>query len=271
MRALVTGGTGFIGSWIVDALRPLMEVEIYTRHTKPLLDYKGITHLVHAAYTSNMAQTPESSLRELDSLDLLTEQLFWQHWPLEKVLVISSAAVYDKPGPYQEDLVPITCRSTYSTGKRVSELRAFLHGTQGGATVTSARLGAFLGPRLPLNRGFAAADFIEAAKAGRKIQIKGDGSPIRTYQYPSDMAAWCLKILLEGQHGQAYNVGGDEPVTLLELAVRINQIAGGPGVEILGAPVKKVDQYTPNVRKAKELLGLTNMPLNEAIGRTLHA
>ena len=283
MNVLVTGGSGFVGSWIVDALLERgAKVSIFSRNPKEREGVKtytslepidGITHIIHAAYTANREMGPITSLQELETMDGGTESLLYHavRWPVEKMLVISSGAVYDPPnrGIFQESSVPIAPRSVYGVGKRVAELRAYLHSSLQGFTVTSARLGAFLGPRLPMNRGFAAADFLEDARAGRKIRVLGDGTPIRTYQYPTDMAEWCLKILLAGKHGEAYNVGGNVHISLGALAEMINRIAGGPGIEILGRPTGILDVYAPEVKKAKYELGLSNMSLEEAINRSL--
>ena len=241
----------------------------------------GVTHVIHAASDVNRPMTPEEGLMALRTLDQGTEGLLQvaRAWPVERFLYLSSAAVYDRLPPghsFMEDgpgCPPIPGPgSVYAIGKRMAELRTSLHAASAGYTAVIARLGAFIGPLLPSEGVFAAGNFMGDALAGRQIRILGDGTALRSYQYAADLAVWLWTLLLCGEPGEAYNVGGDVPVRLRELAEGINRVAGGPGLDVLGQPdpARPVDAYLPPVQKAMDHFGLENrVGLEEAIRRTL--
>lgn len=241
----------------------------------------GVTHVIHAASDVNRPMTPEEALAALRTLDQGTEGLLQaaRMWPLQRFLYLSSAAVYDRLPPghsFMEDGpgCPPTpgAGSVYATGKRMAELRTSLHASCSGYAAVIARLGAFIGPLLPSDGVFAAGNFMGDALAGRRIRILGDGTAVRSYQYAADLAVWLWTLLLCGEPGEAYNVGGEIPVRLGELAEVINRVVGGPGVDVLGAPdpARPVDAYLPPVNKAMDRFGLVNqVGLEAAIQRTL--
>jgi len=310
-RVLILGATGFVGGWLLESLLALdqavglqLKVAILTRsaaafsaraphlatdsrltmHEGDLTEIAalpglaGFTHVVHAASDVNRRMTSAEALACLRTLDQGTEALLQaaSGWPVHRLLYVSSAAVYDRTHGAQSDAAgqPPTpgIESTYATGKRLAELRTVLHASASGYEAVIARLGAFVGPLLPLNAGFAAGNFVGDALAGRAIRILGDGTPQRSYQYAADMAVWLWTLLLSGKAGEAYNVGGATPISLRDLAECIQQVAGGPRAEVLGTPdpTRTVDAYIPPVDKAMRELGLANqVDLGEAIRRTL--
>ena len=106
--------------------------------------------------------------------------------------------------------------------------------------------------------GGAIRAFIEAALAGRDLEIHGDGSQIRAWCYVDDMVEGMLLAL---EHpaavGESFNIGNARSaVTIYDLATRIKRLAGGPG-EIRFVPLDytDVELRIPNVDKARTLLG----------------
>lgn len=310
---LVTGGTGFVGTWLVESFLHLDRVaglgarmvvltrdaEAYAVRAPHLLSdrrlsiqvgalgsagafdgLEGITHVIHAGSDVNRRMSPGEALEALRTLDQGTEGLLeaTKAWPIKRFLYVSSAGVYGKVHegvPMTEDCsnCPSTLgpESAYGLGKRIAELRTCLHASNQNFDAVIARLGAFVGPGIPLEGGFAAGNFMADALAGRRIQIQGDGTATRCYQYGADLAVWLWTLLLRGKAGEAFNVGGETPVSIRELAECVDRVVGHLGVDILGQPVpgRPPDRYCPSVEKAIHDLGLENrIGLEEAIRRT---
>jgi dTDP-glucose 4,6-dehydratase len=161
--------------------------------------------------------------------------------------------------------------SAYGQGKRISE---FLCGTWSkvyGFDAVIGRLFAFVGPMLPLDANFAVGNFIRDAMAGGPVQIRGDGTPYRSYLYAADLAIWLWTLLLRGERGAAYNVGSAEEVTIRDLARRVVEVAA-PGAEIRIArpPVPGVpaERYVPSTERAAGLGLRPWVSLEEGIRRT---
>jgi dTDP-glucose 4,6-dehydratase len=136
-----------------------------------------------------------------------------------------------------------------------------------------ARGFAFVGPRLPLDRHFAIGNFIRDALAGGPVVVASDGTPVRTYQYAADMAIWLWALLVRGESGRAYNVGGSREISVGELARLVAGAAGAAcAVDVRGQPVPGVfpHRYVPDVSLATKSLGLREtITLDDGIDRTM--
>jgi dTDP-glucose 4,6-dehydratase len=188
-----------------------------------------------------------------------------------RTLMLSSGAVYGDSAsrrPVSED-APMALGgprdSSYHVGKRAAE-SICREAAASGLPVSIARLFAFLGPYLPLDRHFAVGNFVADALRGGPVVVRGDGSPVRSYLYGCDMALWLWTILLAGRPGQAYNVGSERHVTIGEVA-RIVAAAARPDmtVEVRGRPGSSGAPgptggggawYVPSTAKARDELGL---------------
>ena len=135
-----------------------------------------------------------------------------------------------------------------------------------------ARCFAFVGPDLPLDVHFAIGNFIRDALTADAITVAGDGTPLRTYLYQSDLAQWLFTLLERGRSGEAYNVGSDEVISIADLAHLVRYIlAPEKPVHIIGqpAPGSARNRYVPDIHKANQELGLSvSLSLAEAIRRT---
>jgi nucleoside-diphosphate-sugar epimerase len=142
-----------------------------------------------------------------------------------------------------------------------------------GIETVIARCFAFVGPWLPLDSHFAIGNFIGNCLRNEPIEIKGDGSPLRSYMYGLDLADWLMEILLNGCSGGVYNVGSDEAIAISDLAFKVRACAGtGSSILIQGTPdhCGLPSLYIPSIRKAKEELGLClQFTLDAAIKQTL--
>lgn len=201
----------------------------------------------------------------------------------KRFLFVSSGAVYGRH--FKEiEFIGETCReapdplaidtSAYDEGKRVGELLCSLYRHHYGLETISARCFSFIGPFLPLNEHFAAGNFIRDALTGGPITVNGDGTAVRSYLYFADLAWWLWTILLEGKPGQAYNVGGEEPVSVGELARLIANFYSPPIPVIISQEAKSdriLSRQVPDVSKVKQELKLySRFDLKESINKTLY-
>jgi dTDP-glucose 4,6-dehydratase len=239
--------------------------------------------VIHAATDASARLTAENPLLMLDTILEGTRRTleFARTHQARQFLLASSGAVYGRQPPDLERIPenysggpdPTSPRSAYAEGKRIAEQLAVLYAQQYGMEVKIARGFAFLGPYLPLDIHFAAGNFIRDGLAGGPILIQGDGTPLRSYLYASDLAVWLWTILLRGRCGAAYNLGSEEAVSIAELAhTTAAAFDPRPGVEIARAPIPGAlpERYVPDTTLARSELGLRQtVSLPEAIERTV--
>jgi nucleoside-diphosphate-sugar epimerase len=158
------------------------------------------------------------------------------------------------------------------SAKRAAEALCATFGKSHGLETVIARCFAFSGPGLPLDGKFALGNFLADALAGRDIVVQGDGTPVRSYLYASDLATWLWTLLARGAPGRPYNVGSEQAVTIRETAEAVRrELAPAAKVRILTEPdaSRPVHQYVPNTGRAREELGLREtVDLASAIRRT---
>jgi len=263
-RILLTGGTGFVGKWLLTTLlhadRRLglgcrvfvlsRDPDAFLRHAAFLADnssvvcfrgdikdfsfeFEACDLIIHAATDVAVGAAP---LDVFDSCVAGTRRvldLAMMH-ETARVLLVSSGAVYGAqpaglpalPETYAGAPDVRSLRSGYGEGKRVSEWLGAAYSELHGLDVRTARCFAFVGPYQPLDGHFAMANFLRDAMAGQPIVIRGDGTAIRSYLYASDMAAWLWAITLRGEPNGVYNVGGREAVSIAQLAHRVATVLG---------------------------------------------
>jgi dTDP-glucose 4,6-dehydratase len=180
-----------------------------------------------------------------------------------RFLLTSSGAVYGAQPPelygipesYPGHLNPMDPKNAYAIGKLASEHLCRHFASQKMACLI-ARCFALVGPGLPLNQHFAIGNFIGDALARRKMIIKGDGTPYRSYLYPTDLMIQLLAILVRGASCDPYNVGHPEAVSIRQTAEAVGTLTD-TAFEILGVPEKgaRAVRYVPNVEKVERLIG----------------
>ncbi len=198
------------------------------------------------------------------------------------VLHTSSGAVYGTQPPdlpripetYAGAPDPQSVGAAYGEGKRVAEMMAGIYFHNHGVPSKIARCFAFIGPYFPVDGTFAAGNFIRDALAGHDITINGDGTPERSYLYAADLAIWLWHILLTGRNCHPYNVGSDQPISLVSLAHII--AANAPEKNTSVQVAKKAgsgppQRYIPDIKRAREELNLdVYIGPEEAISRTMN-
>ena len=243
----------------------------------------SFSHIIHAATESSTRLNEENPLLMLDTIVQGTRHTleFARLCGAKKLLLTSSGAVYGKQPPdlthIPEDYVggPDTMdpRSAYGEGKRLAELLCVLYARQYGIETKIARGFAFVGPYLPLDIHFAIGNFIRDGLRGGPIQVKGDGTPYRSYLYAADLAIWLWTILLRGELCRPYNVGSAEALRIAELAHGVAQTFTPPvAVQIAKAatPGQPAERYVPATQRAETELNLHQwITLPEGIRRTV--
>ncbi len=157
--------------------------------------------------------------------------------------------------------------------KRTAEALCSAFALKQGLAVSVARCFTFAGPGMPIDGKFAFGNFLRDALANRPIVIQGDGVPVRSYLYATDLARWLWTILLRGTPGRIYNVGSEYAVSVRELAEAITrETVAKVKIEIRGKarPAASADFYVPSTERARTELGLNErIALIESIRRTV--
>jgi dTDP-glucose 4,6-dehydratase len=119
---------------------------------------------------------------------------------------------------------------------------------------------------------FAIGNFIGRSLENKPIRINGDGSPIRSYLYTSDLTTWLWTILFSAPSHRAYNVGSADDLSIKQLAEIVKTtLCNQVEVEMLNCinPSHPISRYVPSVIRAQRELGLkATIPLIEAIDKT---
>jgi nucleoside-diphosphate-sugar epimerase len=226
-------------------------------------------YVIHAAAETRILTNNENSLLAFDTIVNGTRHLldFAQSHGTKNLVLISSGAVYGTQPPSLSHIPenhtgapnPLQIGSVYGEGKRAAELLCHIYSMKYDLQIKIARCFAFVGPHLPLNAHFAIGNFIMDAINGRPILVKGDGSPLRSYLYASDLAIWIWKILIKGEPGQVYNVGSGQAISIKSLAYKISQMVTPPVPINIQVPVQstgKPQRYVPSIKKAEKELDL---------------
>lgn len=279
---LITGGTGFLGYWILSLIDVLhqegisVSASIVSRDPNAFLakapyfkhaawldwitgDVKNFhmngsaAWLIHAATDTN-AKAHQNPLAIIEDVVLGTRHALniATAKGVTRALYVSSGAVYGSQPIHKNSFCetsahacdPTHPASAYGEAKRMAEQWCVQHGRMHKMTIPIARCFAFVGAGLPLNGHFAIGNFIADALAKRSIKINGDGTPVRSYLYGADMAIWLMTCLLNGQHGRAYNVGSDEATTLANLATQVNiALNNSSGITVMSPSIDVTERH----------------------------
>jgi len=321
-RILVTGATGFVGSWLLETaahgnrvanldlrLVALVAPGIDLRTEAPHLiglegvefvegDVRSIDHagvlaqsatartldaVIHAAIAVDASTIARNPIPTLDSAVDGTRRVLElaRASGARRFLFLSSGAVYGQAPAhvhrfeesYRGAPDPTDPMQVYAEGKRIGEMMCACVTRAHGLETVIARLFAFVGPHLRLDRHYAVGNFMRDALLGRTVVVRGDGTAIRSYQYAADMAGWLWALLARGTPGRAYNVGASHAVSIAELAAQVAALGVPPvAIEIQGTPRESAarDHYLPDLTLVKESLGVRELvSLDEALARTM--
>ena len=122
-----------------------------------------------------------------------------------------------------------------------------------------ARCFSFYGPDMPLNVHFAIGNFIDDALTGPTINVKGDGTAIRSYMHQNDLADWLLTIMSKGENKAVYNVGSEQAISISALAYKVRDLlAPAKEVQISGVNEQRPHRsvYVPSTKLIRSSLGV---------------
>ncbi len=262
-------------------VRTLNAAEIRAQSGSPAL--KPVAGVIHAASETSVPANQDHPLNVLETLIEGTRRVldFAAANGAENFLLTSSGAVYGEqpaslthvPENYAGAPTVSLPLSAYGEGKRVAELLCGVYGRTHALDCRIARCFAFVGPYLPLDAHYAIGNFLGDALAGKIIQVKGDGTPLRSYLYAADLAIWLWTLLLHPKAAGTYNVGSDEAHSIREIAECVSRNSPAcPPVTVAQRPDPRrpAARYVPDLQRARHELGLQVWtPLESAVRKTL--
>jgi UDP-glucuronate decarboxylase len=304
-RVLVTGGAGFIGSWLSDVLvgcgAEVTVVDDLSTGRK-----KNINHLIQnpqfkmlekdvCKFTSKEkidiilhmaghASPDEYMVHPIETLQTSaagTENMAELARKKDAVLLFAStsevygdAELVPTPESYWGKVNPIGPRSCYDEGKRFAEALLMAYGKQYGLNVRVPRIFNTYGPRLREDGlyGRAMSRFIIQALSSEPITVYGDGKQTRSFSYITDtVTALMLLTTNETAKGQVVNVGNTQEVTILTLAEKIKEITKCKSpIEFHPLPNDDPKRRCPNIEKMKTLTDWKpNVSFDEGLNKTI--
>jgi len=305
MKVLVTGGAGFLGSWMCDALIELgAEVVCLDNlstgrvgNVEHLIGREGLRFvredvstwkpdksvdvIIHGASISppdDYVRRPVETMMP-NSLGLLN-MLENARKTDASVLYTSTSEVYGDaeviptPEEYWGNVNPVGVRSCYDESKRFGEALCMAYHRQYGLDVRIARIFNTYGPRLDPEARYARVipRFIMQALKGEPLTIYGDGRQTRSFCYVTDMVEALLKMaVLDSCRGEIMNLGSPHETSIIDLAETVRRLVGSKS-ELRFLPPRPDDprRRCPDISKAKRILGWgRKVPLEEGLKWTI--
>jgi dTDP-glucose 4,6-dehydratase len=286
MRVLVTGGAGFLGSHLCDALLAeghsvvcadnlltgRMENLEHLRHeprftfceqdvSQPF-DLGKIDYIFHFASPASPVDYLEHAIKTLQVGALGTMNcLELARKYGAKFLLASTSECYGDPlehpqkESYWGNVNPIGERSVYDESKRFAEAATMAYHRHRQVDTRMVRIFNTYGPRLQINDGRVISNFMKQALCGEELTVYGDGSQTRSFCYVSDEVAGILALSKSGEH-EPTNIGNPVEFTILECAQVVLEVTGSNS-KLRYEPLPQDDprQRQPDISKAKRLLG----------------
>jgi UDP-glucose 4-epimerase len=261
MRVLITGGAGFIGSHLAEALlgaghqatviddlstgsfdniahlkgRPGFRYTIDTVMNEPVLaelvDQCDVVY--HLAAAVGVRLIVEAPVRTLETNVHGTEVVLKAAAKKQRIVVVASTSeVYGKSDavPFREDgdiaLGPtIKHRWAYACSKALDEFLALAYWKEKRLPVIIVRFFNTVGPRQTGRYGMVVPNFVRQALAGEPITVFGDGTQTRCFTFVGDVVGALAAIVArEDAYGNVYNVGNTEEISIYRLAERVKAI-----------------------------------------------
>ena len=304
MRAVVTGGAGFLGSHLCDYLlgrgwdvlsidNLVTGTEVNVRHLKDnprfqmmqhdvtkFIDVPGeVDYVLHFAspaspvdYLKLPIQTMKvGSLGTHNSLGLALAKNA-KYFLASTSECYGDPAVSPQPETYWGNVNTIGPRGVYDEAKRFSEALVMAYHRAKGLDTHIVRIFNTYGPRMRLNDGRALPNFVHQALMGQPITVYGSGKQTRSFCYVSDLIEGIYRLAMSDEH-EPTNIGNPHEITILEFAERIRTLLG-VATPIVFEPLPQDDpkQRCPDISKARRILQWEpKVNLEEGLKLTLEA
>jgi dTDP-glucose 4,6-dehydratase len=286
LRVLVTGGAGFLGSHLCDALlaegnsvvcadnlltgrmeniahlRQEPRFEFRERDVCRPFDFGKVDYIFHFASPASPVDYLEHAIETLQVGSLGTMnclELAKKHDA--KFFLASTSECYGDPlehpqkETYWGHVNPIGPRSVYDEAKRFAEAVTMAYYRYHHVDTHIVRIFNTYGPRLQLNDGRVISNFIKQALLGEDLTVYGDGSQTRSFCYVSDEVAGILALAKSEEH-EPTNIGNPGEFTILECAEVVLEVTGSRSkIRYESLPQDDPKQRRPDISKAKTLLG----------------
>jgi dTDP-glucose 4,6-dehydratase len=286
MRAVVTGGAGFLGShlcdrllaegWEVLALDNLITGDegnlahlrgngkFQYKHTDVNEPFRVDGQVSYVFHFASPASPPDylkfpietlkvGSIATMQTLDLAKEKG-------AKFLLASTSECYGDPDispqveTYWGRVNPVGPRSVYDEAKRFAEAITMAYHRYHNVDTHIVRIFNTYGPRMRLNDGRALPNFVYQALSGTPITVYGDGKQTRSFCFVSDLIDGIYKLSQSEEHLPT-NIGNPTELTILEFAERVlSYFPNAPKIIHESLPVDDPKQRRPDITKAKRLL-----------------
>jgi dTDP-glucose 4,6-dehydratase len=301
-RAVVSGGAGFIGSHLCEALLssgvsvvaldnlltgapanvsglladPDFEFRRANVNDEVVVD-GDVRYVLHFASPASPPQYNANPIHTLKVGTLGTMNMLGLARAKGATFLLASTSevygdplVHPQPETYWGNVNPIGPRGCYDEAKRCAEAFAMAYHKAHGVDTRIIRIFNTHGPRMQVLDGRAVPNFMAQAIRGEPLTVYGDGSQTRSLCYVSDLVRGVLADL---EHGDELpvNLGNPEEVTVLQLAQTIVRLAGSKSkIEFRELPVDDPKQRRPDISRARRLLEWEpKVALEEGLGRTL--
>ncbi|HEY0704365.1 MAG TPA: UDP-glucuronic acid decarboxylase family protein [Candidatus Acidoferrales bacterium] len=301
MRAVITGGAGFLGShlcelmlargWEVLCLDNLVtgsEANIahlasnpkfrFARHdVSRFIDVQGpveaVLHFASPASPPDYLRLPIQTMKvgalgTHNSLGLALAKN-------ARYLLASTSECYGDPNvspqpeSYWGNVNPVGPRGVYDEAKRYAEAMTMAYHRYHGLDTHIVRIFNTYGERMRLNDGRALPNFLYQALVGEPITVYGDGKQTRSFCYVSDLLDGIYRLLESKEH-EPTNIGNPREITILEFAEQVRKLVGATAPIVFHAlPQDDPKQRCPDISKAKRLLNWEpKVDLEDGLERT---
>ncbi len=299
--SLVTGGAGFLGSHLCEALlgrghrvlcldnletSSLENIEhlrddAFTFVNHDVMEHIAIDEPVDVVYHLAALASPIDYLRM--PLHSLKTGSYGTHHALglaklkrARLLLASTSEVYGdpevhpQPETYWGNVNPIGPRGVYDEAKRYAEALTMAYHRQQGVDTAIARIHNTYGSRMRANDGRAIPTFLRQALDGQPVTVFGAGSQTRSFCYVDDMIRGLVQLAESGEH-LPVNLGNPDEKTVLELAETIIRVTGSSSEIIFEAlPIDDPQVRQPDITRARQILGWApEVELEDGLKRTI--